>query len=274
MYIELFILDNLLMDFIILRLAAAMLSVGAGIKRTTLFALIGSALAALGAGGMSFLLSPVSKLALSVLMSFALPGRGARKRLFAFLAVFVSAAAVGGAVMLLALMLGGEMRFGAVYSGLSLRTALIGGVFASFLPNIIRRVLSRRVEEDRTVRLGIVLKTGEAIECAALVDSGNMLLEPLSALPVIVLSAKKYASAAKTAHIPIPARTAAGACTLFALKPKSVTVNGAPAAALIAFSKANTALVPSCLIVNFHKNTNRSIENNAEAVTKTDRKAV
>ncbi|MBR5947663.1 MAG: sigma-E processing peptidase SpoIIGA [Clostridia bacterium] len=276
MYIELFLLDNLLMNLIILRLASAMLSVRAGIIRTTLFALFGAVIAALGAGGAELLLSPAAKLILTALMSLALPVRGAKRRALAFLATFVSAAAVGGAVMLTALILGGELRFGAVYSGLSLRTALIGGAFAAFLPNMIRRVLSRKVKNEHTVRLRVILKTGENIECAALIDSGNLLFEPVSALPVIVLCAKRYLNAAKGADIPIPARTAAGSCTLYALKPRRVFVNGAAVDALIAFSEASTALVPLMLVQGGAEEsylTGRN-EENAETASGIDSKTV
>lgn len=274
MYIELFLLDNLLMNLIILRLAATMLSIRAGHIRTALFALSGAVAAALGAGGMKLLLSPFAKLALTALMSLALPVRGLKRRLLAFLAAFVSAAAVGGAVMLISLLLGGEMRFGAVYSGLPLRTALIGGALAAFLPNIIRRMLMQRISNEQTARLSIIFKTGEIIECAALIDSGNLLLEPVSALPVIVLSAKKYANAAKLADIPIPARTAGGVCTLCALKPKAVRVNGRSVNALIAFSSANTALVPLCLIHGAESNLKGRKKQYAETASKTDSKAV
>lgn len=276
MYIELFLLDNLLMNLIILRLASAMLSTRASILRTTLFALGGAAVAALGAGGATLLLSPFAKLILTALMSLALPARGAKRRLLAFFAAFVSAAAVGGAVMLIALILGGEMRFGAVYSGLSLRTALIGGALASFLPNAIRRLICRRIENSQTVRLSILLKTGEKIECAALIDSGNLLYEPVSALPVIVLCSKKYQAAAKRADIPIPARTAGGGCTLYALKPRLILLNGAEVDALIAFSEAKTALVPLSLVHGGDgglKFTGRK-EKYAETASQIDSKAV
>lgn len=276
MYIELFLLDNLLMNLIILRLASAMISVRANILLTTLFALAGAAVAALGAGGVKVLLSPIVKLILTAFMSLALPAHGAKRRVLAFLAAFVSAAAVGGVVMLTALLFGGEMRFGAVYSGLSLRTALLGGALAAFLPNLIRRILSRRIENSQTVRLSILLKTGEKIECAALIDSGNLLFEPVSALPVIVLSAKKYAGAAKLADIPIPARTAGGGCMLYALKPLRIFINGSEVDALIAFSEARTALVPLSLVHGGNgglKFTGRK-EKYAETASQIDSKAV
>lgn len=239
------------MNLIILRLASAMLSLGAGFIRTTLFALLGAAVAALAAGGgtrFSCLNSPTAKLFLTALMSLALPGRGLRARALAFLAVFVSAAAVGGAVLLLALALGGSISFGAVYAGLSLRAALIGGAVSALLPGVTRRLLARRVEAGQTVRFEAELQSGERIECAALIDSGNLLSEPLSALPIIVLNERQYAAAAGAAHIPIPARTASGECTLYALKPKRAAVNGRPVNTLIAFSKAEAALVPACLV--------------------------
>ena len=253
MYIELFLLDNLLMDLLTLRLAAAMLSVRPGGKRVFLFAAAGSVAAAVGAGGFTPLLSLPGKLLTALLMSFALPAKKFRGRLLAFLALLLAAVTSGGAVLLTALLFGGGTSFGTVRAGLPLRAALIGALFVSFLPRIIIRILSRRLPPGGTVRLRIEFQSRSgnapaAIECAALVDTGNTLTEPVSGLPVIVVNAQKYAARAGHASLIIPISTASGADELRAVRPKCILVNGVPVRALVAFSKAETALVPPCLV--------------------------
>lgn len=246
MYIEVFLLDNLLMNLLVLRLASAMLSLKSPGKRTVPFAALGAAAAAFGAGGASFLLTLPAKFVLTLIMSFALPGKGLRARLLAAAALFLSAFAAGGAVLLVSLLAGCA---GLHFPALTLRAALLGAVSTASLPHIIRRILARRVPEGATVRLSAEFRGDPplALECAALVDTGNLLTEPISALPVIVLPRRMVPTLAARADIPIPMQTAGGSGMLFALKPRQVLVNGRSVAALIAFSEARTALVPACL---------------------------
>ena len=245
MYIEVFLLDNLLMNLLVLRLASAMLSVKSAGKRTVPFAALGAACAALGAGGASFLFTAPAKLALTLVMSFALPGRGLRARALAFLALLLSAFTAGGAVLLVQLLAGRAGSSPSTGSG----ALLIGAVFTAFLPHIIRRILSRRLPEGSTVRFEAEFSGDPPvmIECAALVDTGNLLTEPVSALPVIVLPKRLSPALAEKAGIPIPIRTASGSGLLFAIRPRRVLVNGESVSALVAFSASRTALVPACL---------------------------
>ena len=243
MYIELFLLDNLLMDLLILRLAAAMLSVGARRLRLGLVALFGAAAAALAAGGAGFLYGLPAKLGLTLIMSFALPGKSVRCRLYAFLAVLLSAAIVGGAVLLIALILGESL----VSGGIGIPAALLGLFASCFLPKAIRRLLSRRVTAEQTVRLRAEFACGP-VECAALIDTGNALTEPVTGLPVVLLSRRKYPAAAALARIPVPIRTAGGTAVIFALRPNRLLIGGVPVNALVAFSSAETALVPPAVL--------------------------
>ncbi|MBR4435705.1 MAG: sigma-E processing peptidase SpoIIGA [Clostridia bacterium] len=241
MYIEVFIADNFIMDLLILRLAAAFVSIKVKRSRLALFALIGTAAALLGAYFPAVFASPASKLLQGALLSFALPPRGVRARLIAVIAVLLSAAAVGGAALITVYL------FGGFHGGVPLLAALVGAAAAAALPRSVRRILARRVPENLTAEVIAELPQGKTLEFAALVDTGNRLIEPVSALPVIVISAKKYAALSKTATLPVPIHTAGGAGLIYALKPRAVRVNGAPVEALIAFSSAATALVPACL---------------------------
>ena len=247
MYIELFLLDNLLMNLLTLRLAAAMLSVRPGGKRILPFAALGSVAAALGAWGFPLLFSLPAKLLSAVLMAFALPAKGIRRRLLSVLALFLSASLTGGAVLLIALASGGGLSGGALRGGIPLRTALIGAAAAAFLPRLIIRILSRRVPKGGTVRLHMEFPCGAA-DCAALVDTGSTLTEPITGLPVIVLNRRKFASAAAYCDRTVPIRTAGGETVLPALRPKKLLLNGVPVSAVVAFSAAETALVPPALL--------------------------
>lgn len=247
-YIELFLLDNLLMDLLILRLAAAMLSVKPRWKRTFPAALIGSAAAALAAGGAVFMLSLPFKLLSVMLAALALPFRRLRGYLRAVLAVFVSSVTVGGAALLAALLTGGTVKGGALIAPLPLRSVLIGAAAAAYLPRIINRMLLSRSGREHTAALEAELRGGLRIECAALVDTGCTLFDPVTALPVVLVSRKRYPRAAELAHIPIPVRTVAGGCVVYALRPAQLLVNGAPVAALVAFTDTETALIPPALL--------------------------
>ncbi|MBR6007062.1 MAG: sigma-E processing peptidase SpoIIGA, partial [Clostridia bacterium] len=89
---------------------------------------------------------------------------------------------------------------------------------------------------------------GKAAELPALRDTGNLLSEVVSGLPVIVLNRRKFASAAAYCDRIIPIRTAGGETVLPALRPKKLLLNGVPVSAVVAFSAAETALVPPALL--------------------------
>lgn len=273
MYIEVFIADNFIMDLLILRLAAALVSTKVKRSRLALFALIGAAIALLGAYFPSVFASPVAKLAEGALLSLALPSRGVRARLIAVIAVLLSAAAAGGAALLTVYL------FGGFHGGVPLLAALVGAAATAALPRSVRRILARRVPENLTAEVQAELSHGETLEFAALIDTGNRLIEPFSALPVIVVSAKKHTALSKTANLPVPINTAGGASLIYALKPRTIRVNGVPVDALIAFSSAPTALVPACLAFSrrsggkLHEISKRSYDD-AETYKVIDREAV
>lgn len=284
MYIELFLLDNLLMNLLMLRLAAAMLSLRVSAKRTLPASFLGSCYAAVGAGFLPMLLSPAMKLVSGLLFALALPFRSFRSYLHNAAVLFLSAFTVGGAVLIIALAGGGSIDGSIVRCGISLRTALIGAAVASSLPGLIRRILARRVKEESLVRLAIDVG-GTHIECAALVDTGCTLTEPLTGLPVILLPKKKFADAARMADIPagipagmptglsigmpVPMLTANGRSIVYALKPDRVLLNGISVDAYIAFTEAAIPLVPPMLITAaVSKNIpERKVKNDAEADT-------
>ena len=278
MYIELFLFDNMLMNLLILLLASALLSTRIRTVRLLAFSFAGAVISALAAAGAGVLLSLPAKLALTLAASLALPARGARARLFAFFALLLSALIAGGAVVLVCFALGGSTVFGIVYGGIPLRAALIGAAVTALIPRLVRRVLARRVGAGMTVRLVVELRGGKRLECAALVDTGNTLRDPVTALPVIVLSARRFPDEARSAGRLLPIRTASGRAVLPALRPVRVLIDGASVNALVAFSRAETALVPPSLVFCAESDakpcSTKGITIHAEAASDDNRKAV
>lgn len=229
MYIELFLLDNALMDLLILRLAAAM--AGARLHRgRAALGCLGGALYALWAACWPPAGCLAAKGAFGLLLALALSPRGWREYGLGVLCLFASAFLVGGLAFALALATGGRIENGAVWGGVPLRTALVTALAASFLPRAIRRILRRRKAGTVMLTLG---HGGASWALRGMVDSGNCLWEPCTGLPVIVA----YLPAlSQQARVPIPVATVQGKEVLYGFRPQTLRANGTDLDAWIALS--------------------------------------
>lgn len=94
---------------------------------------------------------------------------------------------------------------------------------------------------------------GRRLELTALVDSGNLLRDPLTHLPVVILP---HASAGAFAALPglrlIPIRTAAGQSLLPVFQPQQVRVHGAGGwrrvQVAVGLGASGCALAPACVL--------------------------
>lgn len=244
MYVELFLLDNLLMNLLILRLAAAMLSVRTKRWLSLAVSFAGACYAAVGAGALPVLLELPFKLMSGFAMAAALPRRrGIKGYLRSTAALFLSTFIAGGAVFALA-----AASNRSVSDGISFITAGGGLAVTALVPRSVRKILARRIRAESIVRLRVEVES-MVIECAAIADTGCTLLEPASGLPVILLSRSRFRTLSERASIPVPMMTANGSSVILAVKPLSVSVNGMPSEALVGFSQASEAIVPAQLVI-------------------------
>lgn len=184
-YIEVFILDNLLMDSLIIRLGAAMLRRRIRFLRTILSALLCTAYSLLA---LIFpLLSGITfKIISSALICAAayMQRDSARRMASNFLKELI--------MFYLATMLVGGLSFAVLYmSGASwgsvtmpLRAALIAAFIAIWLPRLVR--VRAKARAQKLLELNVEFEANVRIK--ALIDSGNALIEPVSGLPVVVVS--------------------------------------------------------------------------------------
>ncbi len=227
MYIELFILDNLIMDALLLRLASALCAAPVRFVRLLLFSFIGAGLAFASLVWNPLVTLP-GKILTAMLMAFALPVNGLGSYMRSVGAVLASALLVGGLAFILASADGGGMAGSAVFGSWKLRMALILMAIAALSPTLIQHFRMKR--QTRAAKVFLVA-LGREYKIRGLWDTGSRLYEPVSGLPVIVAYIPALADEAK---IPVPASTVAGDAMLYALKPDALIVDGRASDALIA----------------------------------------
>lgn len=185
-YIDSLFLLNFVINYLLL-LASARLA-GEVIHR--LWLALG---AALGAGyaaavffpGMGFLLHPLCKLGVAVLMT--LIGFRKSRRLLRVTLIFLGlACALGGGIFAIGL-LGGRtltLKNGVLYSKMDLKMLLLSAsVCYLILSLVFRRSAGHSVREQKPA---ILSRNGKKVVLTALLDTGNTLTDPVTGKPVMV----------------------------------------------------------------------------------------
>ena len=179
--LEWFLLDNVGVNLLLLRLAGALGGVGMKPGRALLLSLLGAVWDALALSRWPRLLSLPGRVG-CLLVTALLMSR--REVLRALLSLFAASLLMGGGMLLLTM---GQAGPGGVFlSTVPLRAAVYG---LCLLPPLIRgvRYLVHRGYEGRCLR-SITLTVGKkSFRLTAFVDSGNLLTEPLSGLPVVLV---------------------------------------------------------------------------------------
>lgn len=227
MYIELYALDNLLMDMLLLRMAAALVGRRCGIPRTAAFAAIGCAYA-IGALYLPALWGFGAKTALGLALALFIRPQSLRQYAENAAAVLLSAWIMGGA----AYALGGGEYGGAVLLPRYMRMLLVSVTVAVFLPGAVRRYRLRRALSAGAARLSVSVG-GTQYELSAIRDSGCFLTEPITGAAVVIAYIPALLGRAR---IPVPMSTVNGQGIIYALKPDKMSIDGADTDALLAIS--------------------------------------
>ena len=228
MYIEVFLLDNSIMNYIILRMACAVRNCRVARWRLACAALLGAVYAAFAIQNQLLMLLPL-KLSGAFVMALALPLKSVKCYVLNAIALLLAVFIAGGVAICTALCGAGRQEL----SALTVRTVLAAALLSCTLPWLLRRLFQRR-RSEALCRL-VLAYGGATYGLDALIDTGSALKEPVSGLPVIVVHCTELS---RFARIPIPASTVCGSTLLLALRPDGVTLNGYPADALIAFSNS------------------------------------
>ena len=184
--IEPFLFDNTLMNCCVFSLTAAWL----GIRVRLLPILSVSFLGAVYALASLFLLPELREpyIKLPVFLAGSLPlyrRAGPFYRVLPFLVL--SAATTGGTALMLTLLLGGSVSYdGTLIGTIPVRAALLSAFSAICLPRLMRSLLYMRRKRSLHTQVCIRLQI-HTYRLNALIDSGNLLREPVSGLPVLLI---------------------------------------------------------------------------------------
>ena len=228
MYIELFLLDNILMDVLICRLAAAMCGRAVHMPRVLAFSLAGAIY-----GAFAYLYPALNslpcKILLCLIMAFALPAKGVREYIAGLAGMCAAAFIIGGAAFFAVYATGGVANDSLV-GGVPLRIMLLAASAAAAMPPIARRIRQRRIQNQQIHTLTIK-RNQRTYTLAAMVDSGSSLVEPVSGLPAAVAYLP-----GETGNIPIPISTVQGSSIIMAFRPDSAEYDGTELDIMIAIS--------------------------------------
>ncbi len=188
--IEWFLLDNTLMNLCVLLLAAALSGLRVRLPLSTGLCFAGGVFALLSLWFFSVLLTPVPKLLFACVLAFGLRADGWRAYLRGLLCVLLCAALLGGLMLLLTFLLGESensgMKNGVLVGTVETRAALVAIVLAALLPRILRALRNAARTGSLHVPLRFTLD-GAELELDALIDTGNLLNEPVTGLPVVLV---------------------------------------------------------------------------------------
>lgn len=230
MYIELFLLDNIIMNAIILKLAALICSKSIRFLRLILASLFGAVYAYLSLWFPLLMMLPF-KLVSMIALSFAINTKERNERIRACIALFVSSMAVGGAALLVAEVLGGGYYDGAVIASEPMRFVLLSIIAALVLLRLFKRLKVMK----RAPKMCLEIKHGEkTLMLEAMLDSGNGVYDPVTLLPVIIIYMKEMEN---EANIPVPVVSANEKSIMYAFKPDEIKLDGESVDALVGISK-------------------------------------
>ena len=120
----------------------------------------------------------------------------------------------------LTMLLGGSFSSGAYICTVPIRIALLAAAVCAILPRLILTFLHAARTKNMQTKVRIDLKD-RSYELVALIDSGNLLTEPLTGKPVAVI---RKGLLQEEGGIPIPCRTVEGEGLLFGIRPKGFWV--------------------------------------------------
>lgn len=213
--LEWFLLDNACMNLCIYLTAAAMLRIRPVLRRIILSSVLGSVYAALSLFCFPILNRPLLRILCFLLLGVPMQSK-MRSPFLLFGAILLSAALVGGIALLITLLTGGSISMqGTMVSTVTLRTALITAALSLIVHRTVRDLRRGRRESANTAEISVRFQNA-TYQYTALADSGNLLTDPLTGLPIVLLAYPRIKGR------PVPIHTANGAGTLSVVRCKSL----------------------------------------------------
>lgn len=189
--IELFLLDNWLMNCATLCCSAALSGLGFRKTLAPAFCLLGAVYALLALQIGQWLLSLPVRIAFGLVLALGLRCNSWKSYARAVSCVLLSAFLLGGLLLLLTQQRGMQGAYGMVngivVGTVGMRAVLCCVAVAAMLPRLFRYLRTAARIERSLLRMRVSL-AGRRFDVLAMLDTGNLLTEPITGLPIVLLA--------------------------------------------------------------------------------------
>ncbi len=198
-YLDVVLLENLCMNYIILFATGYLMKIQMKQLRIVASSLLGGIYAVVAYLEILPIYSSFAmKIILSVLMVYlAFKPKGIKNLLKQLIIFYLTSFAFGGCAFALLYFIRPQdilMRNGVYVGTYPIKIALLGGIVGFIIVHIAFKIVKTRLrKKDMIYKINIIIEE-KVIEVNAMLDTGNMLKDPISAMPVIVVEKEKLYS--------------------------------------------------------------------------------
>ncbi len=230
-YADLLFAVNFFMDLLLIKMTSLLIRKKIKKFRTALAAVIGSLPAAfVFFANLSFFTSVITNVIISAAMVFTAFGFDSKKAFLRTFLVFYTVTFLCGGVIFLLFMNGKAfISNGSVYFDESVRTLIFGAAAAYYVVKVLS-VFIKKVRQQYASYAKVNMYLGKnSVSFTAITDTGNILTEPLSGLPVCIVQKKIFDNLIKNETPPlrlIPYKTIDKPCgAMLGFKPRRTVIN-------------------------------------------------
>lgn len=191
-YLDIIFLENICMNYIIILATGLILKKKISYIRILLSSTLGSIYVLVTyITNFQTLFGITMKILLSIAMVYiAFGSNSIKKQIKELLVFYLSSFAFGGTAFAMIYFIKPQnviMKNGVYIGTYALNTILIGGIVGFILINIVFKIVKRKItKEDMNCQMKIVFD-GKFIEVKTMIDTGNMLKDPISQKPVAIV---------------------------------------------------------------------------------------
>lgn len=191
-YLDIIFLENICMNYIIILATGLILKKKISYIRILLSSTLGSIYVLVTyITNFQTLFGITMKILLSIAMVYiAFGSNSIKKQIKELLVFYLSSFAFGGTAFAMIYFIKPQnvmMKNGVYIGTYTLNTILIGGIVGFVLINIVFKIVKRKItKEDMNCQMKIVFD-GKFIEVKTMIDTGNMLKDPISQKPVAIV---------------------------------------------------------------------------------------
>lgn len=195
-YIDVIFLENIIMNYIILFATGLIIKIKVNHTRLIISSLIGTVYAIMSyISKINVYTNQLVKLLLSVAMIYIAYNPDNLKKLFKDGVIFyLTSFCFGGAAYYLLYYISPQQikNIGRTLTGsYPVKIAILGGILGFFLINIAFKIIKNKVDKNSIIYNIEIFYKNKSVKTKMLLDTGNLLVEPLTSFPVVIIEKEK-----------------------------------------------------------------------------------